>query len=66
MAEYMSIPEAAVLWKTLPRLLHQECETHHIVGAVRFGYRWMIPISAKCPPDIMYVYYAPDRSDLKF
>ena len=49
MNDYMSIPEAAVLWKTVPEVLHHECETNRIQGAVRFGYRWMIPAEAKCP-----------------
>lgn len=52
MEHYMSIPEAAVLWNTLPEILHEECERNHIQGAVRFGYRWMIPVDAKCPLDI--------------
>lgn len=53
MLEYMFIPEAAVLWKIGPRVLHQECESHRILGAVRFGYRWMIPTDAECPSDIV-------------
>lgn len=53
MNDYMSIPEAAVLWKTVPEVLRQECETNRIQGAVRFGYRWMIPADAKCPLNIV-------------
>lgn len=49
MNDYMSITEAAVLWRTAPEVLHQECKTNRIQGAVRFGYRWMIPADAKCP-----------------
>lgn len=52
MTDYMSIPEAAVLWKTFPKVLHQECETNRILGAVRFGYRWMIPADTECPLEI--------------
>ena len=45
MVLYMSIPEAAIRWKVVPRLLRQQCETNQIAGAVRFGCRWLIPES---------------------
>ena len=57
MKEYMSIPEAAVLWKTFPYILRCECENHKILGAVRFGKRWLIPSDADRPSDILP--YAP-------
>lgn len=53
MENYMSIPEAAVLWNTLADVLRRECEANKITGAVRFGYRWMIPTDADCPPRIV-------------
>ncbi len=43
---YLSIPEAAVLWRTTPTVLHHACERKRIKGAVRFGYRWWIPANA--------------------
>ena len=54
MIYYMSIPEAAVLWNTFPKALRKECEINHNLGAVRFGYRWMIPVDAKCPLNIAH------------
>lgn len=46
---YMSIPEAALLWRLSPEQLRKNCETHQLVGAVRFGYRWLIPADARRP-----------------
>lgn len=53
MKEYMSIPEAAVLWNTFSYVLRRKCEEQQIAGAVRFGKRWLIPASAECPPDML-------------
>ena len=49
MVWYMSIPEAAIRWRIVPRVLRQQCETKQIKGAVRFGYRWLIPANASYP-----------------
>lgn len=49
MEQYMSIPEAALRWNMLPGILRNKCETKQIAGAVRFGYRWLIPVNALCP-----------------
>lgn len=47
--EYMSIPEAARLWSAAPTALRRKCEEKRILGAVRFGYKWLIPAGAQCP-----------------
>lgn len=49
MTYYMPIPEAARLWDIAPDALRRDCEKHRVPGAVRFGYRWLIPENARCP-----------------
>lgn len=49
MERYMTVPEAAVLWKTLPREVHHACEQNAIKGAFRIQRRWFIPETAVCP-----------------
>ncbi len=49
MVRYMSIPEAALLWRIRPDALRCICEENQISGAVRFGYRWLIPSGTRCP-----------------
>lgn len=44
---YMTIPEAAILWKMKPEIIRHACETHKINGAVRFGRSWWIPKKIK-------------------
>lgn len=43
MTDYITIPEAALLWKAAPLRIRQACEMHEIRGAVRFGRSWLIP-----------------------
>ncbi len=43
MVQYMTIPEAAVLWETNPTAIRVGCVEHQIGGAVRFGRSWLIP-----------------------
>lgn len=49
MFRYMTIPEAALLWKIAPEDLRRGCEEKQIAGAVRFGSRWLIPANAASP-----------------
>lgn len=50
--EYMSVKEAAVLWKIGERQVQKLCECERIEGVLRFGRSWMIPKSAKKPTDL--------------
>ncbi len=49
MVQYMTIPEAAVLWQTSPTAIRVGCAEHQIGGAVRFGRSWLIPETAQKP-----------------
>lgn len=49
MTQYMTIPEAAVRWRTAPQSVRHACEVHRIAGAVRFGRSWLIPDDAQQP-----------------
>lgn len=51
MIHYMPIPEAARLWGLAPDVLRRGCEKHLVPGAVRFGYRWLIPEDARRPSE---------------
>ncbi len=50
----MFIPEAAVRWRISTDVLRKKCEENKICGAVRFGYRWLIPVNAQQPLDTEY------------
>ena len=50
--QYMTIPEAAILWHTVPQRVRRGCETHQISGAVRFGRSWLIPENTSLPQDV--------------
>ncbi len=52
--QYMFIPEAAVRWRISTDVLRKKCEENKICGAVRFGYRWLIPVNAQQPLDTEY------------
>lgn len=52
MVQYMTIPEAAVLWKTTPDAIRSRCVEHQISGAVRFGRSWLIPETVEKPPKL--------------
>ncbi|MCI8856365.1 MAG: helix-turn-helix domain-containing protein [Clostridiaceae bacterium] len=45
--QYMTIPEAARLWRISPQNIRTACEDRKIQGAVRFGRSWLIPQSAQ-------------------
>ncbi len=57
--QYMTIPEAAVLWRAVPQRVRLDCETHQISGAVRFGRSWLIPENTPRPQAA----YGFDRND---
>ena len=50
---YMTIPEAALLWRTTSQNVRYACEVHKIDGAVRFGRSWLIPQSIGRPETII-------------
>ncbi len=47
--QYMTIPEAAVQWRIMPKELHSKCDKHEIEGAVPFRRTWLIPSDAPKP-----------------
>ncbi len=49
--DYMTIQEASVRWAISARRIQVLCSTGRIVGAIRFGRAWAIPITAKKPSD---------------
>ena len=59
MIQYMTIPEAAVLWETNPTAIRVGCVEHQIGGAVRFGRSWLIPENTPRPQAA----YGFDRND---
>lgn len=50
--EYMSVREAAALWKVSERRVQKLCENERVDGVLRFGRSWMIPKSANKPVDL--------------
>lgn len=50
--EYMSVREAAALWKVSERRVQKLCENERVDGVLRFGRSWMIPKSANKPADL--------------
>lgn len=61
MTNYMTIPEAARLWKAAPGIVRHECETHRILRAIRFGRSWLIPEDALRPETMAAADVFPDR-----
>ena len=51
MFEYMTVQEAAKLWKLSERQVQKLCETNRIDGVVRLSRIWLIPRIAKKPAD---------------
>ncbi len=47
--KYMTIPEAAVQWRIMPKELHSKCDKHEIKGAIPFRRTWLIPANAPKP-----------------
>ncbi len=50
--DYMSVKEAADIWKVSERWIQKLCEEGRIEGVMRFGRSWMIPKEAKKPNDL--------------
>lgn len=53
--QYMTIPEASIKWRIMPKELHSKCNKHEIEGAVPFRRTWLIPVNA-CEPESKTVY----------
>lgn len=51
MFEYMTVQEAAKLWKLSERQVQKLCETNRIDEVVRLSRIWSIPRIAKKPAD---------------
>lgn len=49
--EYITAKDAAKKWGISARRVQVLCEQNRIVGAVRLGWAWAIPISAEKPCD---------------
>ncbi len=47
--EYMTVPEAAIRWKTGPTEVRRRCERHEIEGAIPLRKTWLIPENAQRP-----------------
>lgn len=51
MFEYMTVQDAAKLWKISERRIQKLCEENRIDGVVRLSRVWLIPKDAKKPAD---------------
>ena len=51
MFEYMTVQDAAKLWKISERRIQKLCEEKRIDGVVRLSRGWLIPKDAKKPSD---------------
>lgn len=51
MFEYMTVQEAAKLWKLSERRVQKLCEGNRIKGVVRLSRVWLIPKNAEKPID---------------
>ena len=49
--EFMTINQAAAKWDITPRRIQVLCTEGRIVGAVKFGRQWAIPLTAEKPKD---------------
>lgn len=47
----MTTKEAAEKWGVTPRQVQFLCARGRILGAVRFGHAWVIPVDANKPKD---------------
>ena len=54
MFEYMTVQEAAKLWKLSERRVQKLCKENRIDGVVHLSRVWLIPKSAKKPADKRY------------
>lgn len=53
--DYISVKEAAALWKVSERWVKQLCEEKRIKGVSRFGRSWMIPKDTEKSQDLRRV-----------
>ena len=51
MFEYMTVQDAAKLWKISERRIQKLCEENRIDGVVRLSRMWLIPKDAQKPTD---------------
>lgn len=51
MFEYMTVQDAAKLWRISERRIQKLCEENRIDGVVRLSRVWLIPKDAKKPAD---------------
>lgn len=51
MFEYMTVQDAAKLWRISERRIQKLCEENRIDGVVRLSRVWLIPKDAKKPSD---------------
>lgn len=51
MFEYMTVQDAAKLWKISERRIQKLCEENRIDGVVRLSRVWLVPKDAEKPVD---------------
>ncbi|MDO4523435.1 MAG: DNA-binding protein [Eubacteriales bacterium] len=51
MQDYMTLTEVAEKWELSSRRARKLCEEGRIVGAVKFGRSWAVPVAAEKPAD---------------
>ena len=51
MFEYMTVQDAAKLWKISERRIQKLCEENRIPGVAKFSRMWLIPKDAEKPVD---------------
>ncbi|WP_026489171.1 helix-turn-helix domain-containing protein [Butyrivibrio sp. XBB1001] len=49
--DYLTIKEVAQKWNLSERRIQTMCKDGIIIGAMRFGHSWAIPIDAERPVD---------------
>lgn len=54
MFEYLTIKEAAEKWDITPRMVNYYCCAERILGAIKKGNLWLIPVDAEKPDDRRY------------
>ena len=54
MFEYMTVQEAATLWKLSERRIQKLCKENRIDGVLNVNRVWLIPKTAKKPADGRY------------
>ncbi len=51
MFDYMTVQEAAALWKISERQVQKLCKANHIDGVIHLSRVWLIPKNANRPID---------------